>query len=192
MVASPTTSLMCAKHADGACAIILASEEKAREITDKPIFLSGIGTSSYATNRGESAHLGRLMGTHIAARRAYEMAGLSEPMNDFDLAQVHDLISGLEIVACEELGFCEPGQGGECLERGEFSAGGRLPVNIDGGRIGCGHAPAVSGLYAACEIVRQLREEAGTRQVALRKGRGVMQCTDSHGGMNSVSVFERE
>lgn len=192
LVAEPITSMMCAGHADGACALVLASGDRAREITDRPVWLSGIATSSSAPHRGDAAHLGRLLGTSIAARKAYSAAGITDPASQFDLAQVHDLISAAELVACEELGLCEAGKAGICLDEGDFSAGGRVPVNIDGGRIACGHAPGVSALYAAGEIVRQLREEAGPRQVAVRNGRGVLQCVDSHGGMNSVAVFERK
>ena len=192
MIASPITSLMCAQRSDGACGLILASEDRARDMTDKPIWISGTATSSYANNRAEPEHLGRLIGTHMAARKAYKMAGVSDATREFDLAQIHDLVSGIEIAACEELGLCAPGEAGDCLDKGEFNFGSRIPVNVDGGRIGCGHAPGVSGLYAACEIVRQLREEAGARQVPLKNGRGVLQCTDSHGGMNSVSVFARQ
>ncbi len=191
VIAAPITSLMCALHSDGACALILASEDKAREITDKPIWLTGTGTSSYAAHRAGPENIGRLMGTHIAARKAYKMAGVTKPAEEFDLAQVHDLVSGLEIMAYEELGLCELGQGGRLLDKGVVAPGGKVPVNIDGGRIACGHAGGVSGAYAACEIVKQLREEAGERQVPIRTGRGVMQCIDSHGSMNSVSVFAR-
>lgn len=191
MVAEPTTAMMCAGHADGASALILASGDRARELAGKPVWIAGIATSSSAPHRGTADHLGRLLGTRIAADKAYAAAGITDPARQFDLAQVHDLVSAAELIACEELRLCGAGGSGAALDDGEFSAGGRVPVNIDGGRIACGHAPAVSGIYAAGEIVRQLREEAGPRQVTLRNGRGILQCVDRHGGMNSVAVFER-
>jgi len=63
---------------------------------------------------------------------------------------------------------------------------------VDGGRIACGHVGGVSGAYGACEIVRQLKEQAGDRQIRVRNGRGVMQCIDGHAASNSVTVFERD
>jgi acetyl-CoA C-acetyltransferase len=191
MIASPTTSLMCADYVDGACAMVLVSEDQARELTKTPIWIPASTTSSHALHRAAAEDMGRLTGTYKAARKAYELASITDPANQFDLAQVHDLISALELIACEELGLARPGRSGERLDNGDFSIGGALPVNVEGGRIACGHSSGVSGLYAACEIVRQLREEAQDRQVALRYGRGVLQCVDSHGGMSSVTIFER-
>lgn len=191
IIASPTTTRMCCLYSDGACAMILASEEKARELTDKPVWITGTATSTHALHRAEADNIGRLMGTRIASKKAYASAGITDPLNELDLAQVHDLITGVEVLAYEELGFCEPGRGGELIEEGVVSRGGELPVNTDGGRIACGHVGGVSGAYGVCEIVRQLREEAGERQVPIKTGRGLMQCIEGHGSMTGVSVFER-
>jgi len=191
IIAWPTTTRMCCLYSDGACAMILASEERAREITDKPIWISGIATSSYAIHRAEAGSIGRMMGTHIAAGRAYKMAGVTKPSEEIDLAQVHDLITGTEIMAYEELGLCGLGEGGRLVEEGIVAPDGKIPVNTDGGRIACGHVGGVSGAYGACEIVRQLREEAGDRQVRIRNGRGVMQCIEGHASLSAVAVLER-
>ena len=191
-IAGPTTALMRAARGDAACAIVLASEAKARALAATPIWLAGTATSSYPTHRAGPQTLGRLRGTQVAAEKAYRMAGIADPARDVDLVQIHDLISGVEILAYEELGLCAPGEGGRLVDEGVVALGGRLPCNVDGGRIGCGHAGGVSGAYAACEIVRQLRETAGDRQVPLRTGRALLQCMDSHGAMSSVSVFSRE
>ena len=190
IVADPTTLGMCALHGDNACAMILASEDVAKEISDKPIWLTGMAISSYPTHRAGPDTIGRMRGTEIAARKAYRMAGIESPLGSVDLAQVHDLISGTEILAYEELGFCEPGAGGRLVSEGIVERDGALPVNVDGGRIACGHADAGSGAYAACEIVRQLREEAGERQVAIRRGKAILQCIDGYASSSSVTVLE--
>ncbi|MCL5960779.1 MAG: thiolase family protein, partial [Chloroflexi bacterium] len=172
IIAWPTTARMCCLYSDGACALILASEEKAREITDKPVWITGIATSSYALHRAEEGTVGRLLGTNIAARKAYKMAGIKKPIDDLDLIQVHDLITGTEIMAYEELGLCELGEGGRLVDEGVVERNGKLPSNTDGGRVACGHVGGVSGAYGVCEIVRQLREEAGDRQIRINTGRG--------------------
>ena len=188
----PTTTRMCCLYSDGACAMILASEEKAREITDKPIWITGTATSSYSLQRAEAGTIGRMIGTNIAAQRAYKMGGIKKPIDELDLIQVQDLITGTEILAYEELGLCELGGGGRLVDEGIVERNGKVPANVDGGRIACGHVGGVSGAYGACEIVRQLREEAGDRQIRIKNGRGVMQCIEGHASLSSVTVFERE
>jgi acetyl-CoA acetyltransferase len=188
----PTTTRMCCLISDGACAMILASEEKAREITDKPIWITGISTSSYAIHRADASNIGRMPGTQIAAQRAYKMAGIKKPIDELDLIQVHDLITGTEILAYEELGLCGLGGGGRLVDEGVVERGGKVPANLDGGRVACGHVGGVSGAYGACEIVRQLREEAGDRQIPIRNGRGLMQCIEGQASLSGVAIFERE
>ena len=192
IIAWPTTARMCCLYSDGACALVLASEEKAKEITDKPIWISGTATSTYALHRAEAGTIGRMMGTNLAAKKAYKMAGVKKPIDELDLIQVHDLITGTEIMAYEELGLCELGEGGRLLDEGVVEREGKVPSNTDGGRVACGHVGGVSGAYGACEIVRQLREEAGDRQIKIRSGRGLMQCIDGHASLSSVTIFERE
>jgi acetyl-CoA acetyltransferase len=193
IIAWPTTALMCCLYGDQACAMILASEDKAKELSDRPIWITGVGLSSHATQRAEAESIGRMLGTNLAAKKAYKMAGIKKPIDELDLIQVHDLIAGTEIMAYEELGLCELGEGGRLVDDGIVNRGGKLPANVDGGRIACGHVGGVSGAYAVCEIVRQLREEAGTdRQIRIKNGRGLMQCIDGHASLTSVSVFQRE
>ena len=192
IIAWPTTSMMCCLYSDQACAFVLASEDKARELTDKPVWITGVGTSSYATQRADATTMGRMWGTHLAGKKAYSMAGIKKPMEELDLIQVHDLITGTEIMAYEELGLCELGEGGRLIDEGIVERDGKLPANVDGGRIACGHVGGVSGAYAVCEIVRQLREEAGAdRQVKIRNGKGLMQCIDGNGSLSAVAVLER-
>jgi acetyl-CoA C-acetyltransferase len=119
------------------------------------------------------------------------MAGIKKPIDELDMIQVHDLITGTEILAYEELGLCEPGEGGRLVDEGVVERDGKVPSNLDGGRVACGHVGGVSGAYGACEIVRQLREEAGPRQIRIRNGRGVMQCIEGNAALHAVAVFER-
>jgi acetyl-CoA C-acetyltransferase len=188
----PTTTRMCCLISDGACAMILASEEKAKEITDKPIWISGIATSSYAIHRAQADTIGRMPGTQMASQKAYKMAGITKPIEELDLIQVHDLVTGTEILAYEELGLCELGEGGRLVDEGVVERGGKVPSNLDGGRVACGHVGGVSGAYGVCEIVRQLREEAGDRQIPIKNGRGLMQCIEGQASLTGVAVLERD
>jgi acetyl-CoA acetyltransferase len=192
IISWPTTAMMCCLYSEGSCALILASEEKAKEITNKPVWITGIATSTYALHRAEKSSIGRLMGTNIAAQKAYKAAGIKKPIDELDIIQVHDLIAGAEILAYEELGLCDMGEGGQLIDEGVVERDGKLPANTDGGRIACGHVGGVSGAYGICEIVRQLREEAGDRQIKIQSGKGLMQCIDGHAALSSVAIFERE
>jgi len=192
IISWPTTAMMCCLYSDQACAMVLASEDKAKELTDKPIWVSGVSTSSYSTARATADSIGRMHGTRLAAQRAYKMAGITNPIEELDMIQVHDLIAGTEILAYEELGLCELGQGGRLVDEGVVMRGGKVPSNLDGGRIACGHVGGVSAAYATAKIVEQLREEAGPRQTRLRSGRGLVQAIDGHGSMNGVAILQRE
>jgi len=191
IIAWPTTMYQCCLYSDCAAALILASEEKAREITDTPIWISGIAVSSFYTARFEAAALGRLIAVEEAGRRAYKMAGVKDPLHELDVMEVHDLVTGCEILMYEELGLCEPGQGGRLVDDGIVEKEGILPVNPSGGRVAAGHVGGVSGLYSAACVVRQLREQAGGMQVPIRSGRGLVQANDGLSGLVGISILER-
>ncbi len=191
IIAWPTTMYQCCLYSDCAAALILASEEKAREITDKPIWISGIAECSYPTIRFEEGSLGRITGLNVAANRAYKMAGINDPVNELDVAEIYDLISGVEILSYEELGFCGMSEGGRLIDEGIVEKSGALPVNPTGGRVAAGHVGAVSAAYSTAVVVRQLREEAGPIQVPIRSGKGLVDCMDGYGSICGVAILER-
>jgi acetyl-CoA acetyltransferase len=102
------------------------------------------------------------------------MAGITDPLEQFDLAELHDAFTGTELMSYEDCMFCEPGEGGRLIDDGTVWPGGKLPVNLSGGLIGCGHAVGATGLMQTSEIVWQLRHEAGARQ-APNARRGLVQ-----------------
>lgn len=191
IIAWPTTMYQCCLYSDSAAALILASEEKAKEITDKPIWISGIAECSYPSMRFEDSSLGRITGLDMAARKAYAMAGIKNPMNELDVAEIYDLISGVEILSYEELGFCGRGEGGRLIEEGIVEKSGTLPVNPTGGRVAAGHVGGVSAAYSTATVVRQLKEEAGTIQVPIRRGKGLVDCMDGYGSICGVAILQR-
>jgi acetyl-CoA acyltransferase len=161
MVSWPLTLPMCSPISDGAAAAILCTEDALKRFEGKrgvKVLASILGSSSDRGPLEDQKHIGRL-----TAQRAYERAGV-EP-RDIDVAEVHDASAYAEIQQCENLGFCEPGQGGWIAERGETSIGGRIPVNPSGGLESKGHPLGATGLAQIYELVTQLRHEAGPRQV---------------------------
>ena len=163
VVCHPLNFYDCCPISDGASALVLAGEAKAKEISDTPIWVQGLGASSDTSMISERKTLTELTATRLAAEKAYKMAKVAP--SDVDVAAVHDAFTIAEIMAYEDLGFCKKGEGGKFIEEGKSYLGGKVPVNIDGGLKSKGHPLGATGVSMAVEIARQLRGEAGKRQV---------------------------
>ncbi len=164
LVSSPLKLFDCCANADGAACLIVANAEKTKKMTDKPVWISGLGLASSPMNL--AARKGPLTSFEVtknAAKSAYDMAGTNP--RDIDLAEVHDSFSITELLSYEDLGFCKPGKGSRLLKQGETELGGTIPVNIDGGLISKGHPVGATGASQIVSLVRQLRHEAGDVQV---------------------------
>jgi acetyl-CoA acetyltransferase len=162
-VAYPLKLYDCSLITDGAAAVLLASEEKAKAISRKPIWIVGAGIATDTLRLGDRKSLTSILSAKEAAKIAYKMAGVGP--GNIDVATVHDCFTIAEIVAYEDLGFCEKGEGGKLIEAEETYVGGRIPVNVDGGLKSKGHPIGATGVSMAIEITKQLRGEAGERQV---------------------------
>jgi acetyl-CoA C-acetyltransferase len=162
-VASPLQVYDCCANADGAACVILANEEKTKEISKKPVWLAGMGCATASMSVLRRPSLTGLPSAEKAAKEAYEMAGVTA--GDIKVAEVHDCFSIAEIMAYEDLGFCKKGEGGKLIEERETYIGGKIPVNVDGGLKAKGHPIGATGLSMTYEITKQLRGEAGERQV---------------------------
>ncbi|MDI6857134.1 MAG: thiolase family protein [Dehalococcoidia bacterium] len=165
MIADPITLYQCCPTSDGASAVIICSEEKARRYTTKPVFLVGWGGATPTYTPGEVALSEGP--TEMLAKKVYEMAGLGP--EDVDVCQCHDAFTPGEILTIENLGFCKKGEGGPFVWEGGTEITGKKPVNTDGGLLSRGHPMGATGGAMITEIVRQLRGEAGPRQVANAK-----------------------
>lgn len=163
VVAAPLHKLDIAPDTDGAVAVILASEERAKRITDKPVWLLGMGTSYDSYYLGDR-DLADCRALQQAAERAYRMAGIRNPRRSVDLAEVGDEFSYQELMWMEGLGLCDRGDAGRLVESGATGLRGKLPVNPSGGVLS-GVPTNVAGLNRVAEAVLQLRGEAGERQV---------------------------
>jgi acetyl-CoA acyltransferase len=169
-VAFPLTRPMCATAAvDGAAAVLIAGPGAVTDHRKNPLVRSmGVVGGRYVSNRAVDDRPGMLSMDEAqrAFGRAYERAGLGP--QDLDLAQVHDSIAPEELLSYQMMGICEPGEEARLLRSGETRIGGRIPVNTDGGLLARGHPIAASGVAQVVESVRQLRGEAGARQVRSR------------------------
>ena len=188
MISTPLRLFHCSTMSDGAAAAIFASEERAKELTDKPIFITGTAQAAYgyavANFYRDLSHWPALK---EAANDAYAMAGIGP--DDIDFAEVHDCFSIAEIIAYEELGFCEKGEGGKFVEEGLADYGGKVVVNPRGGLIGCGHPLGATGVAHANEIFLQMRGEAGSRQVPGAKI--ALSHTNSGPGEHHILIYEK-
>ena len=160
MIADPLTRSQCCPIADGAAAVVLASDRFARGRgraikVDGSVLLSG--------NYRMPADFVRWETDYRAAVAAYEKAGIGP--DDVDVVECHDAFTISEILHYEALGLCALGEGGLLAASGETALGGRIPVNVSGGLLSRGHPVGATGIAQICELVTQLRREAGPRQV---------------------------
>jgi benzoylsuccinyl-CoA thiolase BbsB subunit len=163
-IAEPLTLLQCCPTTDGAAALVIASADVADQLGRRGVRIaasvlkSGIYRNSSTDATASDDDL-----AERAAAAAYEMAGLGP--RDIDVAEVHDAFTIGEILAYENLGFCERGEGGRLVDDGVTALGGRLPVNTSGGRLSMGHPLGATGVAQVVELTRQLQGRAGARQV---------------------------
>jgi acetyl-CoA C-acetyltransferase len=192
VIASPLKLFDCSPITDGASSVIVASEEKARELrTDAPVWVAGIGYSSGTANLSKRQDFVSLDASVIASQRAYKAAGITPDQVDF--AEVHDCFTIAEIMAYEDLGFCSRGEGVKLLREGQTEIGGRIPVNVDGGLKAKGHPIGATGCSMMYELTRQLREEAVEkgRQVSLKNCIGLAHNVGGTGHYCYVTILRR-
>ena len=187
---SPAKKLDIAELVDGSIVLVLARAEKAKDITDNPVWITGFGWNS-GTPWLEGRAWGRASYAEEAAKMAYKMAGIAEPRSEIGFAEVDDKFSYKELMHLEAVGLAAKGQAGNDLEKGRFHADGDLPINASGGSLGCGNLIEASGLHRALEVVLQLRGQADGRQLndvergLAQSWRGVPTAS------GAVAIFER-
>lgn len=157
-VVGPFGVLDCTPQSDGAAALILTSEDVARDFTDSPVWVRGVGLGLDRVMHAHKADMTTFPATVRAARAAYDMAGIGP--SDIDVAEVHDCFSGIELMNYEDLGFCDRGEAKNLISSGATEVGGRLPVNPSGGLKAKGHPPGATGVAQCVELFEQLRGEA--------------------------------
>jgi len=175
---------------DGSAAVVLASEEVAKKLTDTPVWIRGIGSSSDSANLGRRGSYVGLEAAVRAANAAYSLAKVGP--QDIDVATAHDCFTIAELMAYEDLGFCKKGDGAKMIREGQTEIGGRIPVNLDGGLKAKGHPIGATGVSMTVEITKQLRGEAGRHQAPIRKGVGLVHNIGGTGHYAYVTILGRD
>jgi acetyl-CoA C-acetyltransferase len=191
-VAYPLRALDIPPESVGGVALLLAAEEHVKRITSKPVWVKGIGWAIEGYYLG-SKDLSQMPSLAAAAKRAYSMAGITRPLEELDLAEIHEPTSYHELMAYEALGLADAGQGGRLMEEGATEREGKLPVNPSGGCLSTNLLGA-SGLARAAEATLQLRGEAHGRQVPgakLALAHGFSSLIGAAAPTNCVVVLER-
>lgn len=188
VVAHPLRLFDCCPISDGSAVVILAADDVAKKFTDTPVHIKGIGQASDAMALHDRADLTTLRATKLAASQAYGMAGVEA--GDIDVADVHDCFTIAEVLATEDLGFFQKGEGGKAAVEGRTALGGDKPVNPDGGLKAKGHPVGATGAAMAYEMYKQLRGEAGEHQVA-DAYIGLAHNVGASGGTVAVQVYGR-
>ena len=163
MICEPLTVLDCCPSTDGAAAVVLCRSDFAKRFTDAPIELIASGLATDTMYSHTKPVFGEQPGVVKAALDAYRMAGITP--KDIDVAELHDCFTVAELLAYEDLGFCDRGDAGNWLRSGASALGGEIPCNPSGGLLSKGHPIGATGVAQLCEIFWQLRGEAGERQV---------------------------
>jgi acetyl-CoA C-acetyltransferase len=148
-----------AQPCDGVAALLLAPEKQALKITDKPVWITGVGYNQETYYLGER-DLFTSKSMEMSAQMAYKVAGISDPKNEIDLAELHEMFAHEELILTEACGLAEKGKAPEL----NSEINGDIPINASGGGIS-GNVPCATGLIRIIEAVKQIRGEAGEYQV---------------------------
>jgi acetyl-CoA acetyltransferase len=161
MIADPLTRLHCCMRSDGGGAVVLTSEERARDLPARPVWVLGTGEAISHTTMSEWEDFTESPAVR-SGQLAFERAGVTP--EEIDVCQVYDAFTPMVLLSFEALGFCKKGEGGPFVEDGKMRVGGSLPTNTDGGGLSSCH-PGMRGIFLLVEAVMQLRGEGGARQV---------------------------
>jgi len=192
MVADPLTVMDCCPTTDGASCVIMVRAEDVDKAKHNPVHIKGIGLN-VATGWDLpffDPHYDFLsfQATKNAAKVAYAQAGITDPLKEIDLAEVHDCFSIVELLTYEDLGFCGAGEAKDMIRSNTTALGGEIPVNVSGGLLSCGHPVGATGIRMVVEVADHLRNRAGKRQVKGAKV-GLTQNIGGPGAIASVMVL---
>ena len=185
-IADPLNLYDCSLISDGAAAVILAPLERAREFTRKPVRILGIAQASDYVALDEKDDITTFPAVRRAAEKAYRMAGVTP--REIQFAELHDCFTIAEIIATEDLGFAGRGEGGPYAFEGHTARTGERPVNTSGGLKAKGHPVGATGVAQICDLVLQMRCEAGDRQIP-RHSLGLAENLGGSGATCVVSIL---
>ena len=189
VIAWPLKLYDCSLITDGASCVILTKPDIAKKYTDMPVHIIGSGQASDTIGLYERKSFTSLMAAKLAAKTAYDMAGVKP--DDMNVAEVHDCFTIAEIIGYEDLGFCKPGEGGKLVENGETKLGGKTPINTSGGLKAKGHPVGATGTAQAYEMYLQLTGQADRRQVKDARI-GLTHNVGGSGATATVHIYRRD
>jgi acetyl-CoA C-acetyltransferase len=172
----------CSLISDGAAAVMIAPLERASEFTAKPVKVLGIAQTSDQVALDQKDDITMFRAVKQAGEKAYKMAGVTP--QDIQFAELHDCFTIAEIIATEDLGFVKKGEGGPYALEGRTCLKGERPVNASGGLKAKGHPVGATGVGQICDVVTQIRGEAGERQIDRRS----LGLTQNLGGSGATAV----
>jgi acetyl-CoA C-acetyltransferase len=188
MISWPINRLECVSPGDGGAAVVLASENIARRITDKPVWIEGVGfvmDTFYYMNKSPDYY----RELEYAAEKAYKMAGIKEPRKEINVIELWDSFTFWELQFLEAMKICPPGEACRLTADGVTNRNGDLPVSPSGGQLGCGQPAGAVGPWRVAEIFWQLRGEAGKWQVPGKPRRGIAQTYGGVGQSTAVVIL---
>ena len=195
MVADPLTVMDSCPTTDGAACVILVRAEDVDLKKHKPVYIKGIGLSistGWDMPFFDPNHdFLSFQATRNAAQKAYRQAGITNPIDEIDLIEVHDCFSIVELLTYEDLGLCKAGEAKDLIRSKATQLGGKIPVNVSGGLLSCGHPVGATGIRMVTEVSSHLRNEAGKRQVKNAKT-GMTHNIGGPGAIASVIVLSNE
>jgi acetyl-CoA C-acetyltransferase len=162
-VADPFHLMDCCPFSDGASAVVVVGDDRAKSFAGEPVFVTGVGHRTDAVPLADKESLTATLAARDAATEAYAQADITP--DDVDFAEVHDCFTGAEVLAIESLGFFEDGTGGRAAAEGRTYLDGDIPVNPSGGLKAKGHPIGATGTAQIVELTEQLRGDADRRQV---------------------------
>lgn len=161
LIADPLHLLDCCVVSDGGGAVLVTTEERARDLKQQPVYVLGSSESHTHAHISQMPDL-TITAAAFTAPRAFAEAGVTP--SDIDMAMIYDSFTITVLLLLEDLGFCKKGEGGSFVEEGRIALGGQLPINTDGGGLSSNH-PGMRGIFLIIEATRQLRNQCGPRQV---------------------------
>jgi acetyl-CoA C-acetyltransferase len=185
-IAEPLTVYDCSLISDGAAALVLVPADHANRYTSRGVRVRAVAQTSDYVPLDAKADITEFPAVRSAGRKAYEMAGVGP--QDIDVAEVHDCFTIAEILASEDLGFTNKGEGGPFAAAGCTAINGRIPINTSGGLKSKGHPVGATGVGQICDVTVQLRGDAGERQVR-RHRIGLAQNLGGSGGTCVVTIL---
>jgi acetyl-CoA C-acetyltransferase len=186
-IAEPLTVYDCSLISDGAAAVVIVPLEHAARYNSRFAKVLAVSQTSDHVALDHKSDVTLFPAVKAAGEKAYKMAGLGP--KQVDLAELHDCFTIAEIIASEDLGFTEKGQGGPFAASGATAIGGQIPINTSGGLKSKGHPVGATGVGQLCDIVMQLRGDAGERQIA-KHNIGLAQNLGGSGATCVVTILE--